>query len=332
MCTSITLLNAQGENFLGRTLDFSYDIEPELYILPRNYVWYGAYGSQKMHNLYAIMGVGQEEGPLMAFFDGVNEKGLAGGALYFAGYAAYESKPTPGKMPVAAMDFLHFLLANCATIEEAEKLVPQISILGFADPVTESEAPLHWIMTDRSGKSIVIERTVQGTNVYQNPIGVLANSPEFPWHLTNLKTYSQVSPRQTSKSQWGDLTLKPFGQGAGTSLLPGGYTAPERFARTAYLKTHLPTPQTKEETVMAGFHVLESVSIPKGAVISSRETYDYTRYTMFLNTKTCEYYFKTYENFQIQTASMWENYREGQSPIRLGSLSRPILFQKINFV
>ena len=56
MCTSITLLNAQGENFFGRTMDFSYDIEPELYVLPRNYVWNGACGGQRMHNLYAIIG------------------------------------------------------------------------------------------------------------------------------------------------------------------------------------------------------------------------------------------------------------------------------------
>ena len=332
MCTSITLLNAQGENFFGRTMDFSYDIEPELYVLPRNYVWNGAYGGQRMQNLYAILGVGQEDGPLFAFYDGVNEKGFAAACLYFAGYAAYEAKPMPGKMPVASMDFLHYLLANCASVEDLEKLVAQVSIIGVPDPITNTAAPLHWIATDRSGKSVVVERTEQGTRVYPNPIGVMANSPEFPWHMTNLRTYAQVSPRQAAENQWGNLTLKPFGQGAGTSLLPGGYTSPERFARAAYLKTHLPTPQTREETVMACFHVMESVSIPKGAVISNRETFDYTRYTVFLNTKTCECYFKTYENSQIHTASLWENYRDGESLIRLGRLSRPVQFGKVTVV
>ncbi|HBI05138.1 MAG TPA: penicillin amidase, partial [Paenibacillaceae bacterium] len=34
MCTAITLQSIQGENFFGRTMDFSHPIEPGLYIMP----------------------------------------------------------------------------------------------------------------------------------------------------------------------------------------------------------------------------------------------------------------------------------------------------------
>ena len=45
---------------------------------------------------------------------------------------------------------------------------------------------LHWIVSDTNGKSIVIEKTKEGFKTYDNPIGVLTNSPIFGWHLTNL--------------------------------------------------------------------------------------------------------------------------------------------------
>lgn len=329
MCTAITLQSAQGETFFGRTMDFSYDIDSHLFVLPRNLVWESSYNGQRMHNLYAIIGAGQQEGPLMALFDGVNEHGFAAASLYFAGYAEYEARPTPGKQPVPALQFLYYILGRCRSVEELKELLPQLSIVGVSDPVTNSVAPLHWIATDKSGKSVVVERTAQGTRLYENPIGVMANSPEFPWHLTNLRTYVQAQPQQADKSQWGNVTLKPFGQGAGTSALPGGFTSPERFVRAAYFKTHLPTPKSRESAVTSCFHVLDNVSIPKGAVVSNRGTYDYTRYTMFLNTHTCECWFKTYDNPQITVVGLWDHYKNSDSPIDLGSLDRPLEFDQI---
>lgn len=35
MCTAITLQSMQGENFLGRTMDFSYPIEAGLYVISK---------------------------------------------------------------------------------------------------------------------------------------------------------------------------------------------------------------------------------------------------------------------------------------------------------
>lgn len=35
MCTAITLQDAQGEWFMGRTMDFSYLLDPYLYAVPK---------------------------------------------------------------------------------------------------------------------------------------------------------------------------------------------------------------------------------------------------------------------------------------------------------
>ena len=330
MCTAITLQSEQMENFFGRTMDFSYDIEPQLYVVPKYYVWNNNLNMQKFYNYYSFIGIGQESDGILGFFDGVNEQGFAAAALYFAGYAEYQTDiKYIGKEPVSSLDFLHYILGKCGSVEELKEILQDICLIGLPDPVTQTIAPLHWIATDKSGECVVIEQTEKGLEIFQNPIGVMVNSPDFQWHMTNLRNYMNVSPKQTNKAHWGGIQLKPFGQAGGTVQLPGGYTSPERFIRTAYQKTHIQTPRDRIETISTCFHIMESVSISKGVVITDRDTYDYTKYIAFINTNTCEYFFKTYDNTQIAKASLWDDYKISTRPILLGKLMRPITFEKI---
>lgn len=321
MCTAITLKSQQGETFFGRNMDFSYEIEPHLYIVPRDYQWDNALNGGEIRNSYRFMGVGQELNGLLAFFDGVNEMGFAAATLYFAGYAAYDIPPEPqAREQVASFDFLHYILGKCASVKDLAVILKNLAIVGQEDPVTGTVAPLHWIAADRSGECVVIELTERGREVFYNPIGVMTNSPDFQWHMTNLRNYMEADPRQKDEAWWGNVRLTPFGQAGGTQPLPGGYTSPERFVRTAYLKTHIPMPQSSEEAVVSCFHVMESVTVPKGAVITSRNAYDYTKYTAFINTNTCEYFFKTYDNIQVGTAGLFEDCHQAQVLLDLGSL------------
>lgn len=307
MCTAICLQSKQGETFFGRNMDFSYDIDPHLYIVPSGYEWSNIITGGRLRDQYRFIGIGQELDGLLGFFDGVNETGLAMAALYFAGYADYNGGIGNGREErVASFDFLHYALGRCANVKELKKQLKEVRITGAMDPVTKTVAPLHWIAADRSGNCIVIEITSNGLQVFRNPIGVLANSPDFTWHMTNLRNYMEASPTQTEEAFWGDYPMTPFGQAGGTQVLPGGYTSPARFARAAYLKSFLPMPKSRNEAVISCFHVMESVTIPKGAVMTSRNHFDYTKYTAFINTATCEYFFKTYDNLQIETAGLFE--------------------------
>lgn len=306
MCTAMTLKSHTNELFFGRTMDFSHDIEPQLYITPNSFTWLNSINGKQMQDTYRFIGLGQSMDGLLGFFDGVNEKGFAAAVLYFAGYAVYMDKPNTTKDPIASIDFLHFILGKCASVSELRKLIKTCAIIGLPDPVTKTVAPLHWIATDRSGACVVIESTVRGIEIIENPIGVMCNSPDFRWHLTNLRNYMEVHPMQTEEVEWNNVSLTPFGQAGGTIPLPGGFTSPERFIRTCYLKSHIPTPIDSTEAINACFHILESVSIPKGAVITNRNTYDYTKYTAFININTCEYFFKTYDDLQIRTANLWQ--------------------------
>lgn len=319
MCTAITLQSMRGENFFGRTMDFSYSIEPGIYVIPKNYEWNSLVTTKKYIDNYSFICIGQETDGMLAFFDGVNERGFAAAVLYFAGYAYYDL-PINDNEQVASLDFLHYILGRCGCVDDLNALLENIRIVGIQDPVTKTTAPLHWIATDKSGKCVVIEQTIKGLEIIDNPIGVMANSPDFNWHMTNLRNYMDVSINQQKEVHWGNVSLTPFGQGSGTIHLPGGFTSPERFVRAAFIKTHVTVPKTKSEALMTCFHIMNSVFIPKGIVLTDKGTYDYTKYIAFINTNTCEYYFKTYENNQIMRASLYD-YMHSTQPIFLGNIA-----------
>lgn len=326
MCTAITLNDAQNHHYFGRTMDFSYPLEPSIYSCPKNYILKNSYSSIEIKNKYSFMGIGQKLSHVI-FADGVNEKGVSVATLYFPGFASYPLPTTPySKYYIDSLDLVNFLLGNCATVEEAYSLLQSVSIIGVQDSITNSIAPLHWIVTDQTGNCMVIESEKDGLHLFSNPIGVLSNSPNFEWHATNLRNYMNLSPFQFEKTNWNSISLSPFGQGTGGFGLPGDYTPPSRFVRASFLKTHIIPPQTLEESITSFFHIMESVSIPKGIVITQRGTNDYTQYTSFIDLQNSSYYFKTYENSQILYSSFVTSTLEN-TILEVGKLSDTTSFK-----
>ena len=329
MCTAMKIQAPGGEVYFGRTMDFSYPLDPELYIVPKGYCWHNILNTHEIRNRYSFMGIGQNISPLI-FADGVNEMGFAAAVLYFPSYAHYDAVDLQdtAKPSAAALELVNFMLGLCASVSEAVSLLRTIRIVGVKDSVTNSVAPLHWIVTDKSGKCAVIEKTAAGLQIMDNPVGVLSNSPDFQWHMTNLRNYMSVTPTQQQEQEWSSVKLTPFGQGGGTFGLPGGYTPPSRFVRTAYLKSHVMMPSDKKEAVNACFHVMDSVSIPKGGVMTGSDAADYTQYTAFINVNTREYFFKTYDNSRITTAGLMEHLDNREGIQSLGKLRRQASFEE----
>jgi len=330
MCTAITLQTVQGENFIGRTLDFSYQLQPHFYFVSRNYQWRNAVTGRLERDQYSFIGIGQKVDGILGFIDGVNEHGLAAAALYFAGYASYDTAACDSSaIQVASYDFLHYILGNCASAENFCAQMNRVRIIGMTDPLTQTVAPLHWIVTDRTGQCIVLEQTERGTELFANPMGVLANSPDLRWHMTNLRNYMEATPRQIEEIDWGGVRLSPFGQAGGTVALPGGYTSPERFARVAYLKSHIPQPESSHAAIFSFFQIMKGVSIPKGVVVTDRGTDDYTQYTALINTNSGEYFFNTYENLQIKKVSLQTLKTSSTALVDLGGIMQPMTFEKL---
>lgn len=332
MCTSITMKTLRNKSFFGRNMDFSHDIDPHFFIVPRQYIWRSAADMRKITTRYKFIGIGQKLEGLLSFFDGVNETGFAAAALYFSGYAKYDSLyQDTQKIQLAAFDFLKYILGRCSTVSDVKQAVKEVSLIGIADPVTKAAAPLHWIAAEKNGRCVVIEKTEKGFTVFENQIGVLTNAPDFSWHMTNLNNYTDVTSIQCENAQWGEVKLSAPSQAGGTIGLPGGFASPERFVRTAFIKEHTYTPPDDNSAVGLCFQCLKSVSIPKGVIMTGRDTSDFTLYTAFINQEKGDYFVNTHTNQQIYKASINDRKSNqwNQKLIDLGSIFRPVEFLPI---
>ena len=102
-----------------------------------------------------------------------------------------------------------WMLENFASLEEVKANISKIVVpaVVFAGWGFAPEA--HLVVHDASGKSIVIEYV--GVNVYDNPLGVITNSPAFDWQMTNLRNYVNFSMTNVPAVKLGSVTLEPFG-------------------------------------------------------------------------------------------------------------------------
>lgn len=103
------------------------------------------------------------------------------------------------------------------------------------------------------GDCIVLDPTSEGLKLYDNPLGVMTNSPEFNWHLQNLRQYIGLKSQPFAPTEWSNLPLSAFGQGSGSMGLPGDFTPPSRFVRAAYGKQNIQGIDSEEEGVSALF-------------------------------------------------------------------------------
>ncbi|MCE9841759.1 linear amide C-N hydrolase, partial [Proteus terrae] len=99
----------------------------------------------------------------------------------------------------------------------------------------------HYAFYDKKGGSIVVEATNGKLHVYQNPTRVMTNGPDFPWHLTNLNNYSQLTNIDKSSGKLANINVVQPDSGIATSQLPSSDTSVGRFIRAVYFSTYAPT-------------------------------------------------------------------------------------------
>ena len=239
-CTGITLKSKDGQTVVARTIEWGgSDLNSQYVIVPRGYKQQsflpgGATDGMTFTARHGYVGLSVEQEQFVA--EGLNEAGLS------AQLAAY-------------------ILGECATIEEVKEAVKRVHVVQI-DPRAST---VHWRFTDPTGRQVVLE-IVEGGQLrfYENPLGVLTNSPDLPWHLTNLNNYVNLFPGPAPARQLGSMELKQFGAGSGFLGLPGDVTPPSRFVRAAFYQATAPQQATAKEAVLQGFQILNNFDIPVG--------------------------------------------------------------------
>jgi choloylglycine hydrolase len=144
--------------------------------------------------------------------------------------------------------------------------------------------------------------------MHDNPIGVLTNSPPFEWHMTNLRNYISLSPRDVPSVKIDGLTLQRLGQGSGMLGLPGDFTPVSRFVRATVFSTTAIPSRNAEEGVKQVFHILNQFDIPIGVARNVEKdgtvTSDYTQATMARDPQALRYYYRTYDDQTIRMVDL----------------------------
>ncbi|SHF42434.1 linear amide C-N hydrolase [Dysgonomonas macrotermitis] len=263
-CTGITLKSKDQTTIVARTIEWGgSNLNSQYVVIPRGHTQQsyipGGIGGMSFTARYGYVGLAVEQKDFVA--EGLNEVGLSAGLFYFPNYGKYEDYDVAKKeKSIADLQLVSWLLGECKTVGEVKEAVKKVSVISI-DPRAST---IHWRFTDTSGQQLVLE-IIDGVPVfYENKLGVLANSPGFEWHMTNLNNYVNLFTGTASAKYIGNTELKSFGAGSGFLGMPGDITSPSRFVRAAFYQTSAPQQDTALSTVLQCFQILNSFDIPVG--------------------------------------------------------------------
>jgi choloylglycine hydrolase len=186
-------------------------------------------------NAYGFVGIASSGSweTIPTFNDGINTAGLSIGALWFAPGTEFPppstTTPPPGNQ-LSFLDFPAWVLGNFATVEHFLTAFQGITVVGPPPPPPDQKSlyiPLHYIVTDNTGQSIVVEFIGGRAVHYASTRGVLTNWPSYDWHTTNVQNYYHLTPYGSTTSATG--AGNPGG--GGFLGLPGEPLSASRFVK-----------------------------------------------------------------------------------------------------
>ena len=299
MCTAITFQTKH--HYFGRNLDLEYHYRETVTITPRNYCLKFRHAGE-IPSHYAIISMATIEDDYPLYYDATNEFGLSMAGLNYPHFAVYQTL-SQHKTNVAPFEFIPWILAQCKTVLEAETLFNTTNLADIPYSEKYPLTPLHWIISDKS-KSIAVEPTANGLEIYQNPIGILSNSPGFDYQMYNLANYLNLTSQWPQNRFSDDINLKPYSAGMGAIGLPGDLSSVSRFVRAAFTKLNSVCDEDENSSISQFFHILDTVAQQSGCVQVNGKL-EKTIYSSCCNTDTGVYYYTTYENRQITAVSLY---------------------------
>ena len=269
MCTNFKMKKAiDGTVVVGRTMEFPVGVPTSLGVLPQGFAGRGSAPKGASAALtwiaaYGVVGMASFENPAW-LSDGMNTAGVSMHALYMPNGCCVYSEYKGDGTDLCEIDVIAYLLGTCGSIAEVKQAASAMNVWGF-DPGMGFAPPLHFLVHDADA-SIAIEFHDDGMRVVDNPTGVGTNAPYLDWHLTNLNNYVGLQPSTRAPIEVLGEKLAPFGQGNGTFGMPGDYTGPSRFVRTAALVGMSDIPVDSVAAEMQTLHILNALDIPFGLI------------------------------------------------------------------
>jgi choloylglycine hydrolase len=258
-CTRALYVGDDGTVITGRSMDWSEDMQSNMWAMPRGMKRDGAAGpgSIAWTSRYGSVGISGYEAGIA---DGMNETGLVANMLYLA--ESDYGKPASGKPPMSISLWAQYVLDNFATVTEAVDALRQepFAILAPSMP-NGSPAQLHLAISDPTGDSAIFEYIGGKLIIHHGKqYRVMTNSPRYD----------------------DQLALNAYWEGIGFTFLPGTNQAPDRFARASFLMNAIPKTIAPayikavpggtfgNQAVAGVLSVIRSVSVPLGIITPNK--------------------------------------------------------------
>jgi choloylglycine hydrolase len=286
-CTGIRLIAKDGTVVAARTMELGLDLKSQVIVVPA--------GTQMT-------------GTLPDGTTGIRYTTKYGfvGEFFFTPEAHYtEVTPQNASRAMAGYEYSDWILGNFATVAELKAAYNRVVLTATTRAEMGGIAPpLHFRIMDRTGAAVVIEPLPGGLRIYDDPLGVITNTPTFDWHMTNLRNYVGLTPYLRPSVDIGGYTLNSLGQGSGFYGLPGDVSSPSRFVRAVAYQQTAVQPESSADAVLQIFHILNNFDIPMGSVrqiIHGKEFDEFTSWTSANDLKNLVFYFRTYRDQTLRS-------------------------------
>ncbi|MGH8080613.1 MAG: linear amide C-N hydrolase [Lysobacter sp.] len=317
----------------ARCMELTGAMKTSMYLLPaqqkfplfpgRSTSWVGRYG-------FVALADSQAMPEFPCFVDGINSEGLSCAALWLPGteYGASASGDA-----LEFHDLVAWVMSQFASVADLLTALGSVTVIGpkAGNPLY---LPLHFIATDTSGASVVLEFINGAMNVYPPSYdngatsdGVLTNSPTYDWQRTNLASYAHLSVEGAGTSTT-DTSGPPVG--AGLLGLPGDIMSASRFVKAWTLRQGydqlrersdwLPTPKNAGATdstqtiVNVALSLVQTIqATPYGSALISPKSKldppkvgDWTMWQVARDHSNAVYYFSSAFNSIVQKVDLSE--------------------------
>ena len=294
MCTNLRMRAEDGSIVVGRTMEFAADLGWELLIAPAGNAFTGTAPGGPGHRWTTDHGfVGVSALGRQIVTDGMNDAGLFAGLLYLPGLASYELADDAADRMISPDETAALVLGTAATVTEAIATIEGVVVWNRVEEQLAGVLPVHLVLHDRSGDFAVIEWIDGVRTVHRSPVGVCTNNPAYPWHLTNLQNYVNLSATNVAPVALDGEAIAPLGQGSGLLGLPGDWTPPSRFVRAAAISAATFPAADGPGAVVATLHMLNTFDIPLG-LVRGNEGNELTQWVSVSDLANSTYLLRTY--------------------------------------
>lgn len=269
-CTAMMITDKQGNAYSGKTMEYSTAQPTSMQYFPAGTQVTSLRPSGKeglsFKTKYPVLGVAAHIMPkskLDTMIEAANDQGLSLSSNELISKTPYYADPDSANL--MATDLATYLLGNFKTVSEVKQAlqVGDVKVWLPKVPFTNNlEMPIHYVLFDKSGAGIVIEFTNGTQNIYDNPVGVAANAPEFPWHLKNLNNYAQLTNVDKNIGQFNKLKVMAPDSGNALSNLPSTQISAGRFIRAAFYTNYVRKANSPSEAVITLAHILNNFDRP----------------------------------------------------------------------